>query len=73
MLGLVCSGLPVVANQPNSLTAPNPISLQGQADKEAVVAHCLAQFSQKFDFFVKNIEVRLGGWGGGWGARRGGG
>lgn len=28
---------------------------KGQADKEAVVAHCLAQFKQKFAFFVGHI------------------
>ncbi|GAB4821904.1 hypothetical protein N2152v2_008950 [Parachlorella kessleri] len=30
-------------------------SSKGQADKDAVVQHCLAQFSRKFDFFVKWI------------------
>lgn len=33
-------------------------AVQGQADKEAVVQHCLAQFSTKFEFFVKHIQVR---------------
>lgn len=34
-----------------------PRWLQGQADKDAVVAHCLAQFAGKFEFFTKNIQV----------------
>ena len=32
---------------------------KGQADKGAVVAHCLREFRAKFDFFVANIGVRV--------------
>ncbi len=30
---------------------------KGEADKEAVVAHCMEEFKQKFAFFVAHIQV----------------
>lgn len=39
------------------ITQDNDLGVKGEADKEAVVQHCLGQFSNKFDFFVKHIQV----------------